>query len=231
MKVCALLLLGASVFLCGLCDNTEKKEEPFYVDIVVSDAGRDLGAAMTFIQDTLYSVKSLTVEQAFKVVGEPRVLAILRSDTLCAWRQLEGVLFAANISMTVKSVYRAEDLVVDLKIEKDLIEKAPAPANLTGDYIYFWDMSFTMTGLTGSSYKEEIRASAEHALRRRIAGLQELSYQVLAELPFQLLVFSVLPPRSSESILWNFNRGRLEFTSTVRRVEHLRDYCDNRYCN
>ncbi|XP_046553030.1 uncharacterized protein LOC124262580 [Haliotis rubra] len=230
MKVSVLLLLGTSMFLGGLCKK-EKKEEPFFVDIVVPESGRDLGATVAFIHDTLDSVEGLRVEQAFKVVGEPRVLGVVRSDALCAWSPLEDALFAANISMTVTSLYRAEDLDADLNIDSDLLAKAPAPANLTGDYIYFWDMTFIMQGLTGPEYKEEIRASAEHALRRRIDGLQELSYQALGDLPFRLLVFSALSPQSSELIVWSFNRGQLEFTSAVRRVQYLHDYVYNRRCN
>ncbi|XP_067650343.1 uncharacterized protein [Haliotis asinina] len=223
--------VGTSMFPGGLCDKKEKKEQPFFVDIVVPKSGGDLGARVEFVHDTLYSVEGSKVEQAFKVVGEPRVLGIVRSDALCAWSPLEDALFAANISMTVTSLYRAEDLDADLKIDRNLIARAPAPANLTGDYIYFWDMTFIMRGLTVPEYKEEIRASAEHGLRRRIDGLQELSYQALGDLPFRLLVFSVLSPRNSELIVWSFNQGRLEFTSAVRRVQYLHDYVDNRRYN
>ncbi|XP_067649537.1 uncharacterized protein [Haliotis asinina] len=160
MKVSVLLLLGTSMFPGGMCDNKQKKELPFFVDIVVPNSGGDLGARVEFIHDTLYTVEGIKVNEAFKVKRHIR-LSVVRSDALCAWSPLEDALFAANISMTVTSLYRAEDLV---------------------------------NGLTSTQYKEVIRESTEYVLRRRTDGLQELSYQVLGDLPFRLLMFSVLSP-------------------------------------
>ncbi|XP_046332641.2 uncharacterized protein LOC124115628 [Haliotis rufescens] len=229
MKLCWFLVLGATMYHCGSCDKRGVSKQLFFVDIVAPPA--DIRSTMTTLNNTLYGVQGVTVEQAFKVVGEPRVVAILKFQALCDWRPLEEALLAANLKINVKSVYGEMNLAADLKINKDLLERAPEPANIHGEFIYLVHLRLTMGGQTGSSYGEELRNLMVHTLRRRVTGVHYLNYNVLGEFPIQMLYFAVHHPRTVEMTTWRYNNGPLEMTNSVTRIEHLQDYIQNNYCN
>ncbi|XP_067682293.1 uncharacterized protein [Haliotis asinina] len=231
MALLKYLLFGAALCLGAWCENTEEEEQLFFVDIVPS-TDHDLRTVMTSVNDVLNSVEGVTVIQAFKVVGKPRVVAILKFGALCDWRPMEEALSAAGFSVDVKSLYGELDLETDLKVDKDLLAKAPPPSNISGDFIYFLDITLTMSGQTGSSYKEELRSCLELSLRYRAnAGKKFLNYNILGEFPIQMLFFDVANPKVAESLLWPFNRGPLAMEVSMTRVENFADYLNNNYCN
>ncbi|XP_046573457.1 uncharacterized protein LOC124281463 [Haliotis rubra] len=231
MMLCWFLVFGVTMFHCGVCDNTGNDDQLFYVDIVAPPAGQDIRVIMATINNALYSVEGITVEQAFKVVGEPRVVTILKFQALCDWRPLEAVLLGANLTMNVKSVYGEMNLAADLKINKDLLARAPEPDIIRGEFLYLVDVRLTMQGQTGSSYKEEMRNFIEHCLERRAIGIHYVNYNVLGEFPIQMLYFAVHHPRTVEMTTWRYNPGPLEMTNSVTRIEHLDDYLNDNYCN
>ncbi|XP_046564381.1 uncharacterized protein LOC124273208 [Haliotis rubra] len=226
------LLFGAALCLGARCENTENEEQLFFVTIVPSSFVQNQRAVMTAVNDVLYSVKDITVKQAFKIVGKPRVVAILKFRALCDWRPLEEALAAAGLSIDVKSLYGELDLENDLKVDKELLANAQPPSNISGEFIYLLDVTLLMSGQTGASYKEELRSCLELSLKYRAnAHKKFLNYNVLGEFPIQMLFFDVADPKVAESLLWPFNEGPLAMTVSMTRVENFADYLNNNYCN
>ncbi|XP_067660524.1 uncharacterized protein [Haliotis asinina] len=179
MKLCWFLVFGVTMFYCGVCHNTGNDDQLFYVDIVAPGSGQDIRVTMTTINKTLHSVDGITVEQAFKVVGEPRVVNILKFQALCEWRPLEAVLLAANLKLNVKSVYGQMNLATDVNINKSLIAQAPEPDTIHGEFLYFADVRLTMRGQSSSTFKEELRNAKEYTLKLRTKGVHYVNYNVL----------------------------------------------------
>ncbi|XP_048243020.1 uncharacterized protein LOC125375965 [Haliotis rufescens] len=119
--------------------------------------------------------------------GDKRVPNIA---TLCDLRPLEEQLFAANLDITVKSLFPGEKLAEDLGVNKTLIASAPTPTNLRGDFIYVRDATFRMEGLSSEEYKEEIRDNLENSRKYRLDNHQDLMYRVLGVFPIQISVFN-----------------------------------------
>ncbi|XP_046573529.1 uncharacterized protein LOC124281605 [Haliotis rubra] len=186
---------------------------------------------MATINNALYSVEGITVEQAFKVVGEPRVVTILKFQALCDWRPLEAVLLAANLTMNVKSVYGEMNLAADLKISKDLLARATEPDTIHGEFLFLTDVRLTMRGQTSSSYKEELHNLMEYCLKRRTIGIHYVNYNVLGEFPIQMLYFVARHPRGTEMARWRYKDGMTEITETLTRIEHLDGFLNDSDCN
>ncbi|XP_046559898.1 uncharacterized protein LOC124268922 [Haliotis rubra] len=206
------------VFGLARCEDYSR----FLVDIV-----EPTGVAV--VKTTMATVNSILQETAgvdfiFKVVGEPRVLAILNIPNLCDMRRLEDKLLGDNLDITVKSLFLGEKLAADLGVNKTLIASAPPPANLTGDHIYFWDVVFRMEDLTREEYKEEIRDNLEESLKYRLDNHRNLIYKVLGQFPIQMLYFAPLKPEDAEILNWHFIRWKLIFTAKVILVQYLDVY-------
>ncbi|XP_046573390.1 uncharacterized protein LOC124281302 isoform X2 [Haliotis rubra] len=231
MKLFWFLVFGATMFHCGVCDNTGNDDQLFYVDIEAPGADQDIGVTMATINNTLYSAEGITVEQAFKVVGEPRVITILKFQALCDWRPLEVVLLAASLTMNVKSLYGEMNLAADLNINKDLLARAPEPDIIRGEFLYLVDVRITMRGQTTSLYKEEVQNLIEYCLKRRAIGIRYVNYNVLGEFPTQMLYFVVHRPKDSEMARWRYKDEMTEMTISLSRIERLDDYLSDSYCN
>ncbi|XP_046575559.1 uncharacterized protein LOC124283613 [Haliotis rubra] len=217
------LAILAVMLMLGLarCEDYSR----FLVDIVeptgVADVEETMATVNSILQDTA------GVDFIFKVVGEPRVLAILNITSLCDMRSLEKKLLAAKLDITVKSLFLGEKLAADLGVNKTLIESALPPSKLTGGHIYFWDAVFRMEDLTSEEYKDEIRDNLESGLNYRLANHQDLVYRVLGQFPIQMLYFASLKPEEAELVVWHFNRRKLIFTTTVALVQNLDDYLND----
>ncbi|XP_048243039.1 uncharacterized protein LOC124151705 [Haliotis rufescens] len=194
----------------------------FLVEIVEPRGVADVETTMATVKGILDETEG--VEFMFKEVGEPRVLVILNIASLCDIRPLEEQLFAANLDITVTSLFLGQKLAEDLGVNKSLIASAPSPTNLTGDYIYYWDAIFRMDGLSSEEYKEEIRDNLESGLTFRLDNHQNLMYRVLGEFPIQMMYFAALKPEDSEMVIWHFNRRKLIFTAKVTLLQYLDVY-------
>ncbi|XP_067661453.1 uncharacterized protein [Haliotis asinina] len=231
MKLCWFLLFGVTMFHCGVCHNTGEDDQLFYVEIEAPGSGHDISVTMATINKTLHSVDGITVEQAFKVVGEPRVVTILKFQALCEWRPLEAALLAVNLKLNVKSVYGEMNLANDLNINKSLIAQAPEPDTIHGEFLYFADVRLTMRGQSSSTYKEELRDLNEYALKLRTEGVDYVNYSVLGEFPIELLYFVVYHPKDAEMGRWRYRNEKTEMTFPLIRIEHLDDYLKDNHCN
>ncbi|XP_046562681.1 uncharacterized protein LOC124271573 [Haliotis rubra] len=194
----------------------------FLVDIVKPTGLADVKTTMSSVNIILQ--KTAGVDFIFKVVGEPRVLAILNIPSLCDMRPLEEKLLAANLDITVKSLILGEKLAADLGVNKTLIASAPPSADITGDYIYLWDAIFRMEGLNSEEYKEEIRDNLENSIKFRLDNHQSVIYRVLGGFPIQMMYFATAKPEEAELVVWHFNRPKLVYRVNVVRVELLDVY-------
>ncbi|XP_071091141.1 uncharacterized protein [Haliotis cracherodii] len=199
-----------------------KEHIRFLVDIVEPRGVADVKTTMATVKSILDKTEG--VEFMFKEVGEPRVLVILNIAALCDLRPLEEQLFAANLDITVKSLFSGEKLAEDLGVNKTLIASAPTPTNLTGDFIYVRDATFRMEGLSSEEYKEEIRDNLENSLKYRLDNHQNLMYRVLGVFPIQMMYFAVQKPEDAELVLWRFNRQKLIYTTKATMVQNLDVY-------
>ncbi|XP_046575553.1 uncharacterized protein LOC124283607 [Haliotis rubra] len=217
------LAILAVMLVLGLarCDDYSR----FLVDIVEPTGVADVQTTMATVKSILQETDG--VDYSFKVVGEPRVLAILDITSLCDMRSLEKKLLAAKLDITVKSLFLGEQLAADLGVNKTLIESVKPLGNLTGDRIYFWDAVFRMEDLTSEEYKDEIRDNLESSLKYRLDDHKGLAYKVLGEFPIQMLYFASSKPEEAELAIWHFNRRKLIFTATVALVQNLDDYLND----
>ncbi|XP_048239807.1 uncharacterized protein LOC124138303 [Haliotis rufescens] len=216
--------LGLVVLAVMLMSGLARCEEHtrFLLEIVEPTGVTDVKTTMATVKRILDKTEG--VEFMFKEVGEPRVLVILNIAVLCDIRPLEEQLFAANLDITVISLFTGEKLAEDLGVNKALIASAPPPTNLTGDYIYFWDAIYRMEGLSSEEYKEEIRDNLENTLKYRLDNHQNLMYRVLGQFPIQMMYFAALKPEDAEMVIWHFNRYQLIFTAKVTLVQYLDVY-------
>ncbi|XP_067660523.1 uncharacterized protein [Haliotis asinina] len=168
---------------------------------------------------------------AGNVVGESRVVTILKFQALCEWRPLEAALLAVNLKLNVKSVYGEINLASDLNINKSLIARAPEPDTIHGEFLYFVDVRLTMRGQSSSTYKEELRDLKEYALKLRTKGVHYVNYNVLGEFPIEVLYFVVHRPKDAEMARWRYRNERTEMTFPLIRIEHLDDYLKDNQCN
>ncbi|XP_067660522.1 uncharacterized protein [Haliotis asinina] len=230
MKLCWFLLFGVTMFHCSVCHNTGEDDQLFYVEIEAPGSGHDIRVTMATINETLHSVNGITVEQAFKVVGEPRVVTILKFQALCEWRPLEAALLVANLKLNVKSVYGEMNLANDLNINKSLIAQAPEPGTIHGEFLYFVDVTLTMRGQSSSTYKEELKNLVEFGLKIRTEDKHYVNYNVLGEFPIEVLYFVVHRPKDAEMARWRYKDEKTEMTLSMTRIEHLDDYLKDNHC-
>ncbi|XP_067657893.1 uncharacterized protein [Haliotis asinina] len=214
------LVIVAIMLLLGLarCEDYSR----FLVDISEPTGVADEENTMATINRILKDTGD--ADFIFKIVGKPRVLAILNLSSLCDIHPLEKKLLEAKLDITVKSLFLGEKLAADLGVNKTLIASAPPPTNLTGDHIYFSDVVFRMEDLTSEEYKEEIRDNLENSLKYRLENHQNLIYRVLGVFPIQMMYFSSMKPEDVELVIWRFNRRKLIFTANVTLVQYLDVY-------
>ncbi|XP_067657697.1 uncharacterized protein [Haliotis asinina] len=217
------LVIVAIMLMLGLarCEDYSR----FLVDITEPTGVADVQTTMTTVHRILNETGD--ADFIFKIVGKPRVLAILNVSNLCDIRPLEKKLLAAKLDITVKSLFLGEKLAADLGVNQTLIASAPPPTNLTGDHIYFWDAVFRMEDLTSEEYKGEIRDNLENSLKYRLDNHQNLIYKVLGEFPIQMMYCASLKPEDAELVIWHFNRRKLIFTANVTLVQYLHVYLNS----
>ncbi|XP_067658039.1 uncharacterized protein [Haliotis asinina] len=216
VTVAILLILGLA-----RCEDYSR----FLVDITQP-------TGVTDVENTMKTVNRILKETGdadfiFKVVGEPRVLAIMNVSNQCDIRPLEKKLLAAKLDITVKSLFLGEKLAADLGVNKTLIASAPPPTNLHGDHIYFWDAVFRMEDLTSEEYKEELRDNLENSFKYRLHYQNNLIYRVLGVFPIQMMYFASMKPEDAELVIWHFNRPKLILTANVTPVQYLDVYLNS----
>ncbi|XP_067657749.1 uncharacterized protein [Haliotis asinina] len=217
------LVIVAIMLMLGLarCEDYSR----FLVDICEPTGVADVENTMKTVNRILKDTGD--AEFIFKVVGEPRVLAILNVSNLCDIHPLEKKLLAAKLDIKVKSLFLGEKLAAALGVNKTLIASAPTPTNLTGDHIYFWDTVFRMEGLTSEEYKEEIRDNLENNLKYRLDFHPNLIYRVLGVFPIQMMYFASMTPEDAELVIWHFNSQKLIFTANVTPIQYLDVYLNS----
>ncbi|XP_071090418.1 uncharacterized protein [Haliotis cracherodii] len=218
---CTVFVTALFVYVVTIGVDGAKDDHVYLMEVklpTLEERGEDI--EIYHINQFLGSSYGVNAIYRFKIIGEPRAIAILKVQNACSWNKLTTTFVQMGEDFYVTSLYEGESLADDLGVNETLIGEGPS--GFPDSNLYFIDVTFA----PGKTTPTVLHNVTEKILNLRAEDTRLAFYKILGQVPARILVFATLLPSKADSLHATFNCTDV-CNMKLTAIQNLNTYVSN----